>query len=104
MKRNYFAILQDELKSEIDRLLALKDDYKTLTGTDYQAPGAGASKDNKKDKKKEKKSEKKPFKQAPKNEPVVATDDATKKQTRLGLEAKKDEALSDWYSQVNIIR
>ncbi|XP_037079288.1 bifunctional glutamate/proline--tRNA ligase-like, partial [Pollicipes pollicipes] len=77
--------------AEVKVLLKLKQDYKELTG--QEAGGARASGGKKP-------AEKKPAKQAAKPaEPAV--DDATaKKQTRLGMEAKKNEALSDWYSQV----
>lgn len=96
---------KDELQPEIDLLLKYKAEYKTLTGSDFQPPG-GAS--NRKDKKKEnkppKEDKKKPTKDEKKKPAAAATtpteDGQKQKQTRLGVEFKKSEALSDWYSQV----
>merc|ERR1712113_980621 len=48
MKSNKAA--KDALQPEIDLLLKYKADYKQITGTDYQAPGAGSSKKDKKNK------------------------------------------------------
>lgn len=86
------ALLKDQLKPEIDDLLKLKASFKELTGSDYQAPGAKPKRS--KDKKE------KPVQQ-PKQQPQKQDDG--KKTTRLGLEAKKEDALSDWYSQVSLI-
>lgn len=103
---------QEALQPEIDALLKLKGEYKTLTGTDYQAPGAGSSKRDKKEGKKENKAPKeqkqqqpKQDKKAPKQQETSAAagkEDEKKKQTRLGMEVKKEESLSDWYSQVTL--
>lgn len=100
---------KDKVDEAVKFLLELKGQYKTLTGTDFPVAGRGNAKssgDNKsKDKKeaapKEKKEAPKP-KAAPKAAAGDAKDDGTglKKQTRLGLEAKKDENLPDWYSQI----
>ncbi|XP_066249632.1 bifunctional glutamate/proline--tRNA ligase [Euwallacea similis] len=86
-------------KSEVDTavkvLLELKEQYKQITGEDYPAPAGNTAKPVKN------KSVKKAIikEKSPKSE--VATDDrGSKKQTRLGLEARKEESLSDWYSQV----
>lgn len=38
--------------------------------------------------------------QAQTKKPVESSVSSSKKQTRLGLEAKKDENLSEWYTQV----
>ena len=80
-----------------------KAEYKAITGSDYQ-PAGGAS--NRKDKKKENKPPKDDKKQQSKEKKAAAstpTDDGQKqKQTRLGVEFKKSEALSDWYSQVRL--
>jgi len=85
----------DQLKPEIDQLLKLKGSYKELTGSEYQAPGGNPQRTNKKDKKAKKE-------EAPKKEKKVveAPPSDGKKVTRLGLEALKEENLSDWYSQV----
>ena len=86
-------------------LLKYKAEYKAITGTDYQPAGGAGS--GRKDKKKEKenkapKQEKpKKEKKAPQQAAATTPDDGQKqKQTRLGVEFKKSEALSDWYSQV----
>merc|ERR1719230_908680 len=81
---------QDQLKPEIDALLKLKAQYKELTGSDYQAPGANPKKSSKE--KKDSKEKKAP--QQPKQQQQQKQDDG-KKTTRLGLEALKEEALSD---------
>uniref|UniRef100_A0A904A5I6 Bifunctional glutamate/proline--tRNA ligase n=1 Tax=Anopheles quadriannulatus TaxID=34691 RepID=A0A904A5I6_ANOQN len=93
-------------KAEVDAavkiLLDLKADYKKLTGTDYAPPGgaaAGGRQQTKPKKEAKPKSDPKPTKQ----ELKPAKDDGTggpKKQTRLGLEATKEDNLPDWYSQV----
>lgn len=83
---------KDAIDSEVKVLLDLKAEYKTLTGEDL----AGGGKKGKKDKKKEEKKEEKP-KEA-KGQDGAGRE--VKKQTRLGLEAKKEEHLSDWYTQV----
>ena len=78
---------KDALQPEIDALLKLKTEYKTLTGMDYVAPGGGQRRGG---------GEKKKEKPAAKKQEKVPE----KGQTRLGMEAKKEESLSDWYSQV----
>lgn len=77
----------------VKALLNLKLEYKSLTGEDFPAPGRQGSS----------KKESKPQKPAP-AKPVVAEsasgEGGLKKITRLGLEAKKEENLPEWYSQV----
>jgi len=82
-------VTKDQLKPEIDVLLKLKADFKQITGTDYQAPGAAAPP----------RSKEKNVKPNQNQQQKQETADA-KKITRLGLEAQKEESLSDWYSQV----
>ncbi|XP_028392901.1 bifunctional glutamate/proline--tRNA ligase-like [Dendronephthya gigantea] len=85
---------KEKVAAEVTILLNLKGQYKTLTGKDFKpANSGGKNKGNKQDKKQEKKAEKK--------EPKASQDDrSVKKITRLGLEAKKEENLADWYSQI----
>ncbi|XP_041419813.1 glutamyl-prolyl-tRNA synthetase 1 S homeolog isoform X2 [Xenopus laevis] len=103
---------KEKVDAAVKKLLDLKAQYKALTGTEYK-PVAAASSDNKKHKEKENKSEKqsKPSKAGEgsqkKDTPKDQGDNSgagegqgPKKQTRLGLEAKKEENLPDWYSQV----
>lgn len=88
---------KDEIDAAVKILLNLKAEYKTATGTEFPAPGK-TSKNTTTVK------EVKTSKQAPKKNEKKSVDvqdeGGPKKQTRLGLEAKKEENLSDWYSQV----
>ncbi|XP_033626756.1 bifunctional glutamate/proline--tRNA ligase-like [Asterias rubens] len=92
---------KEQIDAGVKSLLALKAEYKSLTGSDYKPPGGGQKSDKKADKKKEKGAEGKKGSEAKKEEKTSKeAAGADKKQTRLGLEAKKEENLSDWYSQV----
>ncbi|XP_052567493.1 bifunctional glutamate/proline--tRNA ligase, partial [Culex pipiens pallens] len=88
---------KDQVDAAVKLLLDLKAEYKKVTGTDFpvagRAPKAAAPK-------KENKKEEKPQKSKP--EPAKQKDDGSgpKKQTRLGLEATKEDCLPEWYSQV----
>jgi len=90
------------IDEEVKTLLSLKSEFKNKTGQDWkpaEAPSRSAAKEKTpvpKNDKKPKKEEKK----VEKEQPQVASSSA-KKQSRLGLEAKKEENLSDWYSQVS---
>lgn len=105
-----FLVFQEALQPEIDLLLKYKAEYKTITGADYQAPGAGSSKRDKKNKENKAPKEEKPKKEKKEKKggaSATATtpsgeDGGKQKQTRLGVEFKKAESLSDWYSQVGI--
>ncbi|XP_045544888.1 bifunctional glutamate/proline--tRNA ligase isoform X4 [Salmo salar] len=109
---------KDQLDGAVKQLLALKTQYKALTGDEYKpvasAGASGGEDKNRKDR--ENKSEKQGGgsgggggKKQPKGDKVKEVssggaggggEGGPKKQTRLGLEAKKEENLSDWYSQV----
>jgi len=95
---------KDVLQPEIDLLLKYKAEYKLATGSDYQAPGAGGRKDKKKENKAPNEQKQQPKKEKkekkPKEAAAATTPDDKQKQTRLGVEFKKNESLSDWYSQV----
>ncbi|XP_006140298.1 bifunctional glutamate/proline--tRNA ligase [Tupaia chinensis] len=107
---------KDQIDPAVQELLQLKAQYKSLTGVEYKPVSAtGAEDKDKKKKEKENKSEKqnKPQKQndgqrkeSSKNQGSglssggAGEGQGPKKQTRLGLEAKKEENLADWYSQV----
>ncbi|KAB0794905.1 hypothetical protein PPYR_11744 [Photinus pyralis] len=87
-----------EIDTEVKKLLDLKAEYKALTGTDF--PTGGRTQKTTKPKE-EKVTKAKSEKKEKEKKPTDVEDGAgTKKQTRLGLEAKKEENLSDWYSQV----
>ncbi|XP_018579674.1 bifunctional glutamate/proline--tRNA ligase [Anoplophora glabripennis] len=90
---------KDEVDAAVKILLDLKAEYKNVTGNDFPAAtrAPAKTKDNKPDQK-EKVSKQKPA--AKEKKPADGGDGGMKKQTRLGLEAKKEENLSDWYSQV----
>ncbi|CAJ1048504.1 bifunctional glutamate/proline--tRNA ligase isoform X1 [Xyrichtys novacula] len=111
---------KDQVDEAVKTLLALKSQYKTLTGEDYKpvaAAGASGAEDKNR-KERENKSEKqgggggagggkKGKGDKGGNQGKEASGGAgggegqgPKKQTRLGLEAKKEENLADWYSQV----
>ncbi|XP_068433011.1 bifunctional glutamate/proline--tRNA ligase isoform X1 [Clinocottus analis] len=111
---------KDQVDEAVKTLLDLKSQYKTLTGQDYKpvaAAGATGGEDKNR-KERENKSEKqggggpgggKKGKGDKANQGKEASGGAgggpgegqgPKKQTRLGLEAKKEENLADWYSQV----
>lgn len=109
---------KDKIKGEVDVLLSLKAQFKEASGLDWKpeidlsqfaeaasAPCAGAktaapagakvAATPSEGRKSKEKSPTKTTKAAAKQD-----DNTMKKQTRLGLEAKKEENLSDWYSQV----
>ncbi|XP_069699060.1 bifunctional glutamate/proline--tRNA ligase [Periplaneta americana] len=74
----------------VKKLLDLKVQYKKLTGTDFPTPSGRTP---------SKKEKPAPAKIQPEVQ-KLESQGGLKKQTRLGLEAKKEENLSEWYSQV----
>ncbi|XP_033838940.1 bifunctional glutamate/proline--tRNA ligase isoform X2 [Periophthalmus magnuspinnatus] len=110
---------KEQVDEAVKTLLDLKNKYKALTGQEYKPmAAAGASGgENKSRKEKENKSEKQGAaggagggKKGKGDKPSQGKEapggagggegQGPKKQTRLGLEAKKEENLADWYSQV----
>nr|XP_019935574.1 PREDICTED: bifunctional glutamate/proline--tRNA ligase isoform X2 [Paralichthys olivaceus] len=110
---------KDQVDEAVKSLLDLKNKYKTLTGEDYKpvAAAGGPGGDDKNRKEKENKSEKQggggagggkkgkgdkagQGKESAGGAGGAGDGQGSKKQTRLGLEAKKEENLADWYSQV----
>nr|CAD7454349.1 unnamed protein product [Timema tahoe] len=86
---------KDTVDAEVKKLLELKANYKTVTGSDFSAPGGGGRPQNK--------SKPLPSKKIPVKLPETEKDESQggpKKQTRLGLEVAKEDNLADWYSQV----
>lgn len=85
---------KEEIDAAVKVLLDLKAEYKLITGTDFPTAGRQSTP----------KAANQPQQKAAKEKPAAKqpkpTEDGGKKQTRLGLEAKKEECLSDWYSQV----
>lgn len=89
------------IDEEVRKLLELKAKYKEVTGTDF--PVAGRSGGGGSAKKAAKEPQQKAAKPTKKPAPAVPKPDSSsgvKKQTRLGLEATKEDNLPDWYSQV----
>lgn len=99
-------------KSQVDaavkELLALKTKYKEVTGLDLAPPPRDNKKGDKKEGKKEggKKEGKPEVRQKKSPSPQVSlkkpesTNVDLKKVTRLGMEARKEDDLAEWYSQV----
>ncbi|XP_037952887.1 bifunctional glutamate/proline--tRNA ligase-like [Teleopsis dalmanni] len=88
---------KDVIDAEVKKLLALKAKYKEVTGTDFPVAGRGSSSSAKKTTEKGTKTQKTELKNASKTETPTG---AVKKQTRLGLEATKEDNLPEWYTQV----
>ncbi|BFZ12382.1 hypothetical protein BsWGS_15421 [Bradybaena similaris] len=91
--------------AEVQKLLGLKGQYKDITGEELAGAGAKkGGKDDKKDKKENKKTAKESKKaKSDQKDGSGDKDDGkreVKKVTRLGLEATKEDNLSDWYSQL----
>eukprot|EP00066_Takifugu_rubripes_P018570 XP_011607836.1 PREDICTED: bifunctional glutamate/proline--tRNA ligase isoform X1 [Takifugu rubripes] len=108
---------KDQVDEAVKTLLDLKNKYKSLTGAEYKPVAAAGGGEPKNHKERENKAEKKQGgggsegkkgkgdKAHQAKEPSGGAGGAgegqgPKKQTRLGLEAKKEENLADWYSQV----
>lgn len=83
-----------KVDAEVKVLLDLKAQYKALTGADWKPEGGVTSASRAKEAKPAKQN-KQPVKPA-----QTEKEKDGKKQTRLGLEATKEDNLPDWYSQV----
>lgn len=97
--------MQDNIDAAVKKLLELKAEYKKLTGNDFPAPGRQAKGTPTAKKENTPPTQQIPVKKEKQPQPAkkeVQKDDqgGPKKQTRLGLEAKKETDLPDWYSQV----
>ncbi|XP_075875813.1 bifunctional glutamate/proline--tRNA ligase isoform X2 [Nelusetta ayraudi] len=110
---------KDKVEEAVKKLIDLKTQYKALTGEEYKpvaAAGATGGEDKNR-KERENKSEKQggggagggkkgkgdkagQGKEGSAGAGGAGDGQGPKKQTRLGLEAKKEENLADWYSQV----
>jgi len=77
---------KEEIDAAVKILLSLKDEFKSVTGSDWKPAGGAATKQQKKAAKENK----------PKEKPKVPEAGVT----RLGMEAKKEESLPDWYNQI----
>lgn len=93
-------VSKDQIDAEVKALLALKTEYKQLTGKDWGQPGR--ANESKKRAEPTAKKEREPKK--PKLDNAGAKKDSEvggpKKVTRLGMEARKATNLPEWYSQV----
>ena len=89
------------INTEVATLLSLKKDFKEATNVEWK-PDIDISKISSSNPSSAPVSRKSPEKKVKNPQPVkqVSKTDDGKKQTRLGLEAKKLENLSEWYSQV----
>ncbi|XP_031784893.1 bifunctional glutamate/proline--tRNA ligase [Nasonia vitripennis] len=95
---------KDTIQKEVQALLALKTEYKNVHGKDY-VPASGSGRAPREAKAVAPKSASKivaPREGKTEKESAAASKDGDsgKTGTRLGLEAKKNENLPDWYSQV----
>lgn len=89
------------IDEEVRKLLELKAKYKEVTGTDFPVAGrAGGGGSAKKAAKEPQQKAAKPAKKPAPAAPKPDSSSGVKKQTRLGLEATKEDNLPDWYSQV----
>ncbi|XP_029173577.1 bifunctional glutamate/proline--tRNA ligase [Nylanderia fulva] len=84
------------IDKEVKLLLKLKDDYKNATGQEWKL-ALNLEAESKKKKEDASKLEKVSPEEIAKS---TTSKDTSKTGTRLGLEAKKEENFSDWYSQV----
>ena len=94
---------KDEVEAAVKVLLNLKAEYKTLTGIDFPTAGRGSKPAKAPAAPKAAATPKEKSKPKPQPQPkekTVEDAQANKKQTRLGMEARKEENLPDWYSQV----
>ncbi|CAF3909894.1 unnamed protein product [Adineta steineri] len=99
---------KDEVTAAVQELLKLKEQYKTLTGSDVPSSGAAPARKEKEKKPaavvtKQSEKEKKPAaaaKQSENEQTSASGQTDLKKQTKLGIEFKKEENLADWYGQV----
>ncbi|XP_055848548.1 bifunctional glutamate/proline--tRNA ligase [Episyrphus balteatus] len=89
---------KEVIDAEVKLLLELKTKYKEVTGTDFPVAARGSTKKSGEKKESTPKPAKPSKKESPK--PAESATGAVKKQTRLGLEATKEDNLPDWYSQV----
>ncbi|CAH2002238.1 unnamed protein product [Acanthoscelides obtectus] len=98
---NLVRDLKDQIDAAVKLLLDLKAEYKTVTGEDFPAGGRTPQKPKEKKPAATPKEKLKPsVKEKKAVDSVQSEEGGPKKQTRLGLEAKKEENLADWYSQV----
>uniref|UniRef100_A0A4W4HEU9 Bifunctional glutamate/proline--tRNA ligase n=1 Tax=Electrophorus electricus TaxID=8005 RepID=A0A4W4HEU9_ELEEL len=109
---------KEQVETAVKTLLELKGQYKALTGEEYKplnTPGAlrdhGAADKSRKERentsekqggggRRQQKGGEKPQQSQERGAGGAGEGQGPKKQTRLGLEAKKEENLAEWYSQV----
>ncbi|XP_018784652.1 PREDICTED: bifunctional glutamate/proline--tRNA ligase [Bactrocera latifrons] len=89
---------KENIDAEVKKLLALKTKYKEITGTDFPNVGGRGGNGLKKGSENNRLTQNKEKTHLKAEVNVLAG--GLKKQTRLGLEATKEENLPEWYSQV----
>uniref|UniRef100_A0A6B2E7J0 Bifunctional glutamate/proline--tRNA ligase n=1 Tax=Phlebotomus kandelakii TaxID=1109342 RepID=A0A6B2E7J0_9DIPT len=91
-----------EIDDAVKILLDLKGEYKKVTGTDFPAaaPRGGGGGGRRNDHRRKSEEKVKGKKSSKESTPTPDETSGLKKVTRLGLEAKKEENLPEWYSQV----
>lgn len=91
---------KSKVDAEVKILLALKGQYKELTGQEWKPADGPATAAAPRSKAPKPAKEQKPAKPAAAKEKPADKDGGQKKVTRLGLEATKEDNLPEWYSQV----
>lgn len=91
---------KEELNEAIGKLLQLKSEYKSLTGQEFPSEGKSQSKKGRSANGDSNKKVQPQKVKTAKQEIKVENETTLKKITRLGLEAKKEENLPEWYSQI----
>lgn len=89
-----------KVDAEVQNLLALKTQFKQLTGQDWKPAGDAGNAARAKAPKPAKEAKEKPKQKQKPAEKSSDKDGGQKKVTRLGLEASKEDNLPEWYSQV----
>ncbi|KAL9891652.1 glutamyl-prolyl-tRNA synthetase [Glossina fuscipes fuscipes] len=91
---------QGDVDTEVSKLLALKAKYKEVTGTYFPTATRPSGSSGLKKLGEKKEPQKPPKKEASSSIKTESVSGTFKKQTRLGLEATKEDSLPEWYSQV----
>jgi len=94
---------KDQFMPFVENLKKLKEEFKKVTGKEWQPPTNTTVQPQQSAQKQQQsaKKEKQPSKQVPKQQQQQQSNEAAKKkQTKLGIETKKSENFSEWYTEV----